>query len=265
MSQSSKRTHPRRFLICQHCTRIVVVRSPKTRRFCSESCRKTAAAPTWRCQECGTTFKRRPNRGINPSPVGYCSPRCRDSAQRWANGPRFTVIRIADCGVCGSTFVTRDSKPRRLCGTRVCVLEDGRRAYHATYVPAARQCVAGCGRVGPQGQGRYLCEQCRPAQLAKQTRAMRRRRRARKRGVKSEHYTLDYLLDRDANRCQLCGERVHTRRKPPHPKAPVIDHIIPLAQGGDDTRANVQIAHFICNSIKGDRTAPDGDQLRLVG
>lgn len=37
----------------------------------------------------------------------------------------------------------------------------------------------------------------------------------------------------------------------PHPKAPTIDHIIPLAVGGDDTRANVQLAHFLCNSLAG--------------
>jgi 5-methylcytosine-specific restriction endonuclease McrA len=37
----------------------------------------------------------------------------------------------------------------------------------------------------------------------------------------------------------------------PHPKAPTIDHIIPLAHGGDDTRANVQLAHFLCNASAG--------------
>lgn len=48
----------------------------------------------------------------------------------------------------------------------------------------------------------------------------------------------------------------------PHPKAPTIDHIVPLADGGDDVRSNVQLAHFICNSMKG---TGGTQQLMLVG
>jgi 5-methylcytosine-specific restriction endonuclease McrA len=35
--------------------------------------------------------------------------------------------------------------------------------------------------------------------------------------------------------------------------APTIDHIVPMAKGGDDTKINVQLAHFSCNSRKGHR------------
>lgn len=48
----------------------------------------------------------------------------------------------------------------------------------------------------------------------------------------------------------------------PHPKAPTIDHVVPLAEGGHDTRANVQLAHFLCNSIKG---RGGSQQLALIG
>ena len=41
------------------------------------------------------------------------------------------------------------------------------------------------------------------------------------------------------------------------------DHILPLAAGGVHENANVQLAHFICNSRK--RELPANDQLRLVG
>lgn len=38
----------------------------------------------------------------------------------------------------------------------------------------------------------------------------------------------------------------------PHPLSPTLDHITPLAEGGEHTPENVQLAHFICNSHKGD-------------
>jgi len=34
--------------------------------------------------------------------------------------------------------------------------------------------------------------------------------------------------------------------------APVIDHIVPLALGGEHAHYNVQAAHFMCNSEKRD-------------
>jgi 5-methylcytosine-specific restriction endonuclease McrA len=47
------------------------------------------------------------------------------------------------------------------------------------------------------------------------------------------------------------------------PLAATIDHIVPLAAGGDDTKANVQLAHRRCNTRKGARGGEQ--QLRLVG
>ncbi|WP_196217855.1 HNH endonuclease [Streptomyces blattellae] len=89
-----------------------------------------------------------------------------------------------------------------------------------------------------------------------------RRRRAAKRGGASEPYTLVEIAARDRARCGLCGGRVAMKRVAPHPKAPTIDHVVPVAEGGDDTRANVQLAHFRCNSAKGARGS---QQLALIG
>lgn len=70
------------------------------------------------------------------------------------------------------------------------------------------------------------------------------------------------IAARDRNMCQLCGKRVAMTQSVPHPKAPTIDHVLPLSQGGDDVKANVQLAHFACNSSKG---AGGCQQLALVG
>jgi 5-methylcytosine-specific restriction endonuclease McrA len=49
----------------------------------------------------------------------------------------------------------------------------------------------------------------------------------------------------------------------PHPKAPTIDHIVPWSVSKDDSRANVQLAHFLCNSLKS--AGGGGEQLLLIG
>jgi len=78
----------------------------------------------------------------------------------------------------------------------------------------------------------------------------------------SEPYTLADIARRDRYRCQLCHRTVDMSVSWPHPESPTIDHVVPLADGGDDTRANVQLAHLGCNSRKGARGS---QQLALVG
>jgi 5-methylcytosine-specific restriction endonuclease McrA len=95
-----------------------------------------------------------------------------------------------------------------------------------------------------------------------QRRRAKRRRRALRLGAVSEVYTLAEIAARDRATCQLCGKRVAMAKQVPHSKAPTIDHVLPLARGGDDTRANVQLAHFLCNSLKSDGGS---QQLALVG
>ncbi len=90
-----------------------------------------------------------------------------------------------------------------------------------------------------------------------------RRRRARKLSCVSEPYTTDEIATRDRHRCGLCGGHVPMHQSAPHPQAPVIDHLVPLACGGDDVRANVQLAHSLCNARKG--AAGGGEQLALIG
>jgi len=117
-----------------------------------------------------------------------------------------------------------------------------------------------CGK--PIGKHVYLCGKCRIKNEIIINRRIRRARRARERGANHEPYTITEIAARDRYQCGLCRKRVAMTKAVPHPKAPTIDHIIPFADGGDDTRANVQLAHFICNSIKG---AGGTQQLALIG
>lgn len=96
-------------------------------------------------------------------------------------------------------------------------------------------------------------------------RAWNARRRAAISGVSSEPFMLSEIFDRDQGVCALCGSRVSSKLKWPNVGSASVDHIIPIDQGGDNTRANVQLAHLGCNMGKRERTVPNGEQLRLVG
>jgi len=63
-------------------------------------------------------------------------------------------------------------------------------------------------------------------------------------------------------RCHICNKAVKRDAVVPHPLAPTIDHVIPLAVGGTHEPLNCRCAHYICNARKGHR---GGEQLLLIG
>jgi hypothetical protein len=107
-------------------------------------------------------------------------------------------------------------------------------------------------RIGNE-PGRYCSDRCKQNQKAS-------RGRARKRGVEREHYSRHAIFERDGWRCRICGKLTDRKVRFPHSTCPVIDHLIPLVDGGADTAANVATAHHLCNSTRSDRGAA---QLQL--
>lgn len=67
------------------------------------------------------------------------------------------------------------------------------------------------------------------------------------------------VFQRDSWVCQICGEETDRSAVWPDPKYPTIDHIIPVAHGGDHTEENLQCACRECNSKKG-ASLPLGQQ-----
>ncbi len=101
-------------------------------------------------------------------------------------------------------------------------------------------------------------------------RLARDRRRARKKDAFVENVYRKKVYARDDYRCQLrlpgC-KGVDFNKVVPHPKAPTLDHIVPLAAGvaagGTHEPKNCQLACFHCNSHKSDGSF--GEQLLLIG
>jgi 5-methylcytosine-specific restriction endonuclease McrA len=80
-------------------------------------------------------------------------------------------------------------------------------------------------------------------------------RRARLRNLPNETVDPLVVFDRDAWVCQLCCVPIPRVVVFPHPQAPTVDHIVPLARGGHHLYANCQTACWSCNHRKRDRIA----------
>lgn len=100
-----------------------------------------------------------------------------------------------------------------------------------------------------------ISEQYRRWRLANpgKTREKNQRRRARLLGAFVAPVDLHEIWKRDQGICQLCSEPVDPTVVWPDPFSKTLDHVIPLAVGGTHEPANVQLAHAICNCIKGDQ------------
>lgn len=201
------------------------------------------------------------------------------------------------CASCGETFTGRK---RRFCPT--CLPPYGewedKAAYQRRYMAllnppkGARVVCSGCGgwaigspsclrcrkQEARDALGPVTCQDCGaitgpPAPTHRHKRCgdcwrvvrrkVKSKRRATIRGRAHEPYLRTAIFDRDRWRCQLCGKRLKPSETYPHPDAATIDHVLPLAAGGDDVAANVQAACAHCNWHKQD--LPMGEQLRLIG
>lgn len=63
-------------------------------------------------------------------------------------------------------------------------------------------------------------------------------------------FTRRQVLERDGWVCQLCSEAIDPELKHPDPLSATLDHIVPLARGGEHSLENAQAAHRICNNRK---------------
>lgn len=216
---------------------------------------------------------------------------CSTHWNRLHGGPR--TVSTVPCYVCGEPCQKTSGRPRVVCSTqcrwflqwpqRECPVpwrscaDCGHRWVDrsmTTSCPSCREAQERLAKMGRWVMG--WCRRCAEAfviadnrmpagycSLRCQRRDSKDRRRARKRAAYVAPVSRRKVFERDGWRCGLCGKAVLRTAVAPHPRAPVIDHVIPLARGGTHEPANVQTAHFLCNSIKSDRGG--GEQLMLIG
>lgn len=180
-------------------------------------------------------------------PRRYCSEACRHRAELRRRSARRSSVRYQTtkvCPICDTEFLA----PRTdavYCSKRC--LKRGYTKRHPGHGSAAVRRWRARNGNPPYGELRRSADA---------------RRRARKRGARVETFSRTDLAERDGWRCRLCHHMIDPYLAWPHPLSPSIDHLVPLALGGEHSLANTQLAHLVCNTRKG--VKPAGEQLRLA-
>jgi hypothetical protein len=224
--------------ICKKCGSGFPDKSNSANIYCSRECAfEDMKAEVKLCAVCGA----------ETNGTKYCSDKCRHSVD----------CACKECdkifkGKAGAVFCSGD-----------CRRADARKKWRESFIsvkqtnPYVTKACRHCGEAFTtnfMADNRVFCSEKCMRRSAKQQRNYRRR------GNFVSYVSRHDVCERDEWTCQICGKKVDQRKIAPHPKSPTLDHIIPLAKGGTHEPKNVQLAHFLCNSVKGDR---DGGQLRL--
>jgi 5-methylcytosine-specific restriction endonuclease McrA len=250
-------------------------------RWCSYKCRKTAYNASRlppdhqvKCEFCGTLFTTRFKR------QRFCAAKCQRADENVRHG--FSDPRVPfDCACCGKGCVpgkngvhsqarrfcspgckrawhnaaARGTVPRRKRGPTRRIRKQEERAWVEGACP---ECGERFVRKQKQGLAIYCSRRCK-------VKVVQRNRRARKTEAFLERVFRQKVYERDNWCCQLCGEPTARTFDQDDPLSPVLDHVIPLARGGEHSYANIQLAHFICNSVKSDGAAVAiGEQVAMV-
>lgn len=218
--------------------------------YCSDRCRKTARTKPCSLVGCDRTTTRsgrdalcdlHHRRKRLDIPLDWVRPEPK---------PKTCPVVYATCR-CGELYV----RAKRAKG----------RAHCVGYIPVPQERQATCIDCGlgivVQPYERHRCNDCADVYRTEQLRIHSDRRRIRERDAFVEPVWRSRVYERDGWRCGICRRPLKRDAVVPHPMAPTLDHIVPLSRGGEHSYANVQAAHFRCNSAKGARGE---DQLRLA-
>lgn len=211
-------------------------------------------ARQYQCKHCDTWFN--PKRTDR---VQFCSRACADKHRseamraRKANVWPKSAVFFAQCVTCSELFSAQRSG-RKFCSSECSKKHSVKRAYeHAVARKGDVQIT--CKACGEPFKAEYGFKRrvfCSRACLLKASRRVRKPlERARLRAAKVEPVDPFKVFDRDGWRCQICHKPTPRRlRGSLNDRAPELDHIVPLAKGGEHSYRNTQCACRQCNRNK---------------
>lgn len=244
--------------ICKYCGEKYMPKTIERNQYCSRQCDYLAKAK--KCKICGKIIT-----GINGN---YCSDKCKNIYKE-----KHPIINI--CIQCGNEFKGRSN-------SKYCSDKCHKKYMHNIYVEHKLtneyQDELRRTREKYQSQIEYIktiCIECGKEIITNKNdikkycsykcsrKETKRTRRARKRDAYVDAVRFIDIYLRDKGKCQLCGKKINLKHKSSHPMSASLDHMIPLSLGGTHEPKNVQLAHMICNSLKGNGTIEQGEQIRL--
>lgn len=261
-------------------------RGPK-RTFCSPECTylhnkrkgrvrsnrvEAKVVISFTCRHCGVAVTRPGRRGRTPT---YCTATCRTRANIEA---RLPPREPRPCATCGKAF---SATPTRLYCSKVCCVRKRKDATcqrcgvamrvagssKGAHCPPCRQALGHAAQEANLAAEVRACRECgagytprRAAQAfcseACSERMQSRLKRARaNRALVDADISLAGVFERDGGLCGVCGLPVDPALPARHVGSATIDHVFPVVRGGLHSWENVQLAHYGCNSSKGDRLA----------
>lgn len=227
-------------------------------------------------QQCGRCRETKPPLDFSPSYRGVKGTWCKACFAEYSRirkrgliPPKSTATgAMAVCDLCGATYAKKQDRESRFC-SRSCkdIAKNAARQAAINAAKPDREC-AYCATPLPRtkrSNAKFCSAECN-MKAHRQTRNFRRRagEEAPRRPRKKPLVNLAAIARRDRYRCGICGGKVDMALKHPDPGFPSLDHIVPLAHGGDELDpANLRLAHLRCNLSR--RDAGSEEQLRLIG
>lgn len=197
-----------------------------------------------KCQGCGEAFVPR-----STDRLTYCSRRCSFVAKAERAVIRAEAQQALKVETDALGAIARGMS-RRL--ARMSQVRGWRDRAAATCLACASPIGAKRARVSTTAYCSLKCVQTQP-HYAESKRVARLKGKARKRAATVESVSPTRVFERDGWLCHLCGGKtLKDKRGTHHPKAPELDHIVPLSKGGEHSYRNTACAHRKCNAAKSD-------------
>lgn len=204
------------------------------------------AKMTVRCVECGRAFDASLHTLVYGS--GQC-PLCRED--------RRTSEREAKVAAIAAKKAVEAERRRAETEQRI---KDRAEARRVAALAKMHTCPV-CGNT--TANKIYCSASCR--NRAKNSRKDAMRRSRMRNACVDRDITLEALFKRDAGICHICGGQCSLEDYVIVDDTfiagnwyPSIDHVVPLAKGGQHSWANVKLAHRVCNTAKGTLDHPPG-------
>lgn len=207
------------------------------------------------CIQCGKEAHRRlsGSNKANGLVNKYCSMACRSayavdrkSAARQMRAGLAIMRKVAKML---STFPLHVVEPKQ----HVCVCIDCSMSYVREPRKSKTTCPP-CIAARAEAKLRAARKLYRKTDVAQASKAKSKAIRRAKQSIEAERVSPLKVFARDNWRCQLCGVSTPQSLRGKHkPNSPELDHVIPLALGGEHTWANLQCTCRACNGAKGSR------------